>query len=92
MGVTCLLLLGPFYTIQKKGTKHFEGECTFEMKRKAMIYESLTLEKKHKFISPICKSPKIMMIKHFCSIFKILAIYKTTKQLKTVLSHKLQEF
>ena len=49
------------------------------MKRKAMIYESLTLEKKHKFISPICKSPKIMMRKHFCSIFKILAIYKTTE-------------
>ena len=54
------------------------------MKRKAMIYESLTLEKKHKFISPICRSPKIMMIKHFCSIFRILAIYKTT-EIKTFL-------
>ena len=28
MGVTRLLLLGPFYTLLTKQAKHFEGECT----------------------------------------------------------------
>ena len=29
IGVTCLLLLGPFYTIQTETEKHFEGQSVY---------------------------------------------------------------